>query len=161
MIVNSSALPAVPGREPDAARYQAAIPAAVPCRMSVASVLETSIVIESRGGVAAGAELDAFLERAGIEPAPVTAEQLGAARQAWRRFGKGRYPAALNFGDGFAHAPARAKEEPLRCNCDGFALIDISPAVPPAGSGVGHGPDLGHRGGAAAPRRPLLHLRWR
>ena len=62
-------------------------------------MLEASIVVEGRGGAEAGHELDAFLEHAAIEPAPVTAEHLEAARQAWRRFGKGRHPAALNFGD--------------------------------------------------------------
>ena len=85
----------------------------------------------------AGAELDAFLERAGIEQTPVTAEQLGAARQAWRRFGKGRHPAALNFGDCFAYAPARTAGEPLLYKGDDFALTDISAAVPPYGSRAG------------------------
>ena len=81
--------------------------------MSVANALEASIVVEGRGGVAAGAELDAFLDTSGIELAPVTAQHLGAARRAWRRFGKGNHPAALNFGDCFAYALAEATGEPL------------------------------------------------
>ena len=85
----------------------------MPCRMSVANVLETSIVAESRGGAAAGHELDVFLERAGIELIPVTLEHLEAARRAWRRFGKGNHPAALNFGDCFAYALAKVENEPL------------------------------------------------
>ena len=137
MIVDSSALLAVLNREPDAERYQAAILAAVPCRMSVASILETSIVVESRGGAEAGAELAAYVERAGIEPAPVTAEQLAEARQAWRRFGKGRHPAALNLGDCFAYALARTTGEPLLHKGDDFALTDISVAVAPDGSRAG------------------------
>ena len=88
-------------------------------------------------GAEAGAELDAFLARAGIEPTPVTAEQLGVARQAWRRFGKGRHPAALNFGDCFAYALARTVGEPLLYKGDDFALTDISAAAPPDGSGAG------------------------
>ena len=57
--------------------------------------------MESRGGEAAVHELDAFLERAGIEWSPVTTEQVKAARVAWRRFGKGNHPARLNLGDCF------------------------------------------------------------
>ena len=51
------------------------------------------MVVEGRGGQAAGEDLDAFLERGGIELMPVTGAQLDAARAAWRRFGKGNHPA--------------------------------------------------------------------
>ena len=63
-----------------------------------------------RSGAAAGHELDAFLEEAGIELEPVTLEQAQSARRAWRRFGKGNHPAGLNFGDCFAYALAEATE---------------------------------------------------
>jgi len=82
VIVDSSALLAILNRELDAVRYEEAILGTVPCRMSVANMLETSIVIESRGGAEAGQELDAYAEHARIEPAPVTTEHLEAARQA-------------------------------------------------------------------------------
>ena len=62
MIVDSSAILAVLYREPDAARYETAIASATGCRMSIANVLETSIVLEVRGGTAAGLELDTFLK---------------------------------------------------------------------------------------------------
>ena len=130
MIVDSSALLAILNRESDADRFQDAILTAAPCRMSVANMLETSIVIESRGGAEAGHELDAFLEHAEIKPAPVTAEQLEIARQAWRRFGKGRHPASLNFGDCFAYALAYVTGEPLLYKGDDFACTDIPPAAP-------------------------------
>ena len=113
MIIDSSAVLAVLFGEADAETYEKGIATASPCRMSVANVLETSIVVESRGGVAAGHELDVFLERAGIELIPVTVEHLEAARRAWRRFGKGNHPAALNFGDCFAYALAKVENEPL------------------------------------------------
>ena len=67
--------------------------------MSVVNALEAAIVVESRGGVDTGNELDAFLERTKIENAPVTANHLVSARPAWRRFGKGNHVAGLNFGD--------------------------------------------------------------
>lgn len=130
MIVDSSALLAVLNREPDAVRYEEAILDAAPCRISVANMLETSIVVESRGGAEAGRELDAYLEHARIEPAPVTTEHLEVARQAWRRYGKGRHPAALNFGDCFAYALARVSAEPLLFKGDDFARTDITTALP-------------------------------
>lgn len=125
MIVDSSALLAILNRESDAERYQTAILTAAPCRMSVANMLETSIVVESRGGADAGEELDAFIELAGIEPVAVTTEQLAAARQAWRRFGKGRHRAALNFGDCFAYALARVTGEALLYKGYDFSRTDI------------------------------------
>ena len=136
MIVDTSALFAILNREPDAEHYEAAILTAASCHMSVANVLEASIVVESRGGAEAGHELDAFLERAGIEPAPITTEQLAAARQAWRRFGKGNHPAALNFGDCFAYALAKATDELLLYKGEDFSRTDI-PAVFPLPHGDG------------------------
>ncbi len=134
MILDSSALLSILNRESDAERYEAAVLTAAVCRMSVANMLETSIVVESRGGAKAGHELDAFLKYARIEPIPVTVEHLSAARSAWRRFGKGNHPAALNFGDCFAYALAKETSEPLLYKGDDFTQTDISAvALPPNG----------------------------
>lgn len=129
MIVDSSALLAILFREPDAARFEQVIATSPECRMSVANALEASIVVEGRGGVAAGDELDAFFETSGIELAPVTAEHFVAARRAWRRFGKGNHPAGLNFGDCFAYALAEASDEPLLFKGDDFERTDILSAL--------------------------------
>ena len=128
MIVDSSALLAVLLREPDSERYETAIATAAGCRMSAVNLLETSMVVEGRGGTAAGHELDTFLERAGIEPAPVTTEQVQVARIAWRRFGKGNHPARLNLGDCFAYALAKSAGEPLLYKGDDFSRTDIEAA---------------------------------
>jgi len=125
VIVDSSALLAVLYREPDAERYETAIATAPNCRMSAANVLEASLVVESRGGTAAGHEFDAFLERAGIALVPVTSEHVEAARAAWRRFGKGRHPAKLNLGDCFAYALAKTTGEPLLFTGHDFSRTDI------------------------------------
>ena len=84
--------------------------------------------MESRGGAAAGHELNVFLERAGIELIPVTLEHLEAARRAWRRFGKGNHPAALNFGDCFAYALAKVENEPLLFKGNDFTRTDVEAA---------------------------------
>lgn len=128
MIIDSSAVLAVLFGEADAETYEKGIAAASPCRMSVANVLETSIVVESRGGEAAGHELDVFLERAGIELIPVTTEHLEVTRRAWRRFGKGNHPAALNFGDCFAYALAKVENEPLLFKGNDFTRTDVEAA---------------------------------
>ena len=128
MIVDSSAVVAILNQETGTERYKEAIVTASPCRMSVANALEASIVVEGRGGRAAGEELDRFFERFAIELAPVTAEQLVAARRAWRQFGRGNHPAALNFGDCFAYALAETTGEPLLFKGGDFALTDVKAA---------------------------------
>ena len=126
--MDSSAVLAILFGEPDARRHASAIMAASPCRMSVANVLEASIVVERRGGDTAAHELDTLLQSAEIELVPVTVAHLEAARRAWRRFGKGNHPAALNFGDCFAYALAKATGEPLLFKGDDFAQTDIEAA---------------------------------
>lgn len=98
MIVDTSALLAILFREPDAARFEASIAKARRSCMSVANALEATMVIEGRGGAQAGGDLDEFLERSGIELGPVTTVQLKAARDAWRRFGKGNHAAGSTSG---------------------------------------------------------------
>ncbi len=128
MIVDSSAVLALLYREPDAERYETAIATAPNCRMSAANVLEMSIVVEGRGGEAAGHELDVFLDKAEIALTPVKAEHVEAARLAWRRFGKGNHQAALDFGDCFAYALAKTTGEPLLFKGEDFSQTDIEPA---------------------------------
>ena len=128
MIVDSSAVLAILFGESDARRHAGAIMAASPCRMSVANVLEAAIAVERRGGDTAAHELDKLLETAQIELVPVTVEHLEAARRAWRRFGKGNHPAALNFGDCVAYALARSTGEPLLFKGEDFTRTDIEAA---------------------------------
>lgn len=128
MIVDTSAVMTILFGESDADRYDKAIAEAPRCRMSVVNFLEAAIVVESRSGAAAGHELDAFLEEAAIELAPVTPDHARAARRAWRRFGKGNHAAGLNVGDCFAYALAEATGEPLLYKSRDFALTDIDTA---------------------------------
>ena len=128
MIVDASAILAILLGEPDAERYEDAIAAAWPRRMSAVALLEAAMVVESRGGAEAGYELDALLERAEIELAPVTSEHANAARRAWRRYGKGNHPAGLNFGDCLVYALAEATGEPLLYKGRDFDRTDIEAA---------------------------------
>ena len=74
-------------------------------------------------------ELDAFLRTASIETIAFTADHAAVARQAFLRYGKGRHPAALNFGDCIAYATARLEAMPLLFKGDDFRLTDIEAAV--------------------------------
>ena len=130
MIVDTSALLAVLFREDEAPRFEALI-AASSCRMSAANVLEAALVVEGRGGRQAGDALDEFLAAAEIAAAPISTDQLEVAREAWRRYGKGNHPAALNFGDCFAYALARAENEPLLFKGSDFVQTDIPAAAHP------------------------------
>jgi len=66
-----------------------------------------------------------LLYRARVEIVPVDEDQAQIARSAWRRFGKGRHPAALNYGDCFAYALAKSRSAPLLFVGDDFAQTDI------------------------------------
>jgi ribonuclease VapC len=125
MVIDTSALLAVLLQEPNAARIAEALEAGSPRLLSAANLLDASIVIESRKGEAGGRELDLLLYRAGVEIVPVDQEQAEIARVARRRFGKGRRPARLNFGDCFAYALAKSRGLPLLCAGDDFSRTDI------------------------------------
>ena len=129
MIVDTSAVVAFLFGEDEAERYEQAIADAPLRHMSVVSLLEAAIVIESRIGPQGGIELDAFIDEAAIELVPMTPDHAHAARQAWRRYGKGNHPAGLNFGDCFAYALAEISNEPLLFKGEDFALTDIEDAL--------------------------------
>ncbi|KPH75559.1 type II toxin-antitoxin system VapC family toxin [Bosea vaviloviae] len=128
MVIDSSALVAIAFDEPEAADFESRI-ADDPIRLiSAATVLETAMVIETRLGEAGGSELDLWLYRAGVEIVAVDAEQVDLARRAWRRFGKGRHSAGLNFGDCFSYALAATRQEPLLFKGNDFSQTDIQAA---------------------------------
>jgi ribonuclease VapC len=125
MVIDTSAIAAILFDEPDAAALEAKI-ADDPVRlMSAATLLEATIVIEARLGDAGGREFDLWLHRAEVEILGVDAEQADLARRAWRRFGRGRHPAGLNYGDCFSYALAAARHEPLLFKGDDFAKTDV------------------------------------
>ncbi|MGO8815022.1 MAG: type II toxin-antitoxin system VapC family toxin [Terriglobia bacterium] len=125
MVIDTSALVAIFLGEPERQQFLEAITQSGTRRMSAANVLEAGIVLEARRGEAAGQNLDVFLQQAKVEIVPVDAEQAAMARRAWRKFGKGRHPAALNFGDCFAYALAKFFNEPLLAKGNDFIQTDI------------------------------------
>jgi len=128
MIVDTSALVAILLDEPDAEKLSAAIAANTPRIISAVSVLEASIVIESKKGEAGLALLDELLNLAQFEIVAFDDAQQQLARVAYRRYGKGRHPAGLNFGDCCAYALAKVRNEALLFKGNDFNQTDITAA---------------------------------
>jgi ribonuclease VapC len=124
MVIDTSALAAIFFREPERQGFVEAILEDRRRLVSAATMLETGIVVEGRKGEAAGRELDLFVVRAVLEIVPFDAEQADIARSAWRKYGKGRHPAGLNYGDCFSYALAKVTGEPLLAKGTDFAQTD-------------------------------------
>jgi ribonuclease VapC len=131
MVIDGSAFVAILSGEPEQAAFIEAI-TADPTRIAGApSLLETSMVLLSRSGEAGLAEFRALYARAAIQTAGFEPEHLDLAIEAFRRFGKGRHAAGLNYGDCFSYALAKATGEALLFKGDDFPRTDIRPAVAP------------------------------
>lgn len=125
MVIDSSAIVAILFNESDALSFERKV-ADDPIRLiSAGTLIETGILVESRLGEIGGRELDLWLQRAKVEIVPVDEEQVEFARRGWRRFGKGRHPAALNYGDCFAYALAVTRDEPLLFKGNDFGQTDV------------------------------------
>jgi ribonuclease VapC len=129
MVIDPSALIAILKDEPERRIFNKTIEQADVCLLSAAAFVEVSIVIDCYYGYEGLRDLDLFIASAGIELVPVDIEQAHIARQAFRQFGKGHHPAALNFGDCFSYALAKATGFPLLFKGNDFSRTDIPAAV--------------------------------
>jgi ribonuclease VapC len=126
VIVDSSALVTIIREEPGFSSYLDRLLTSPKNRMSAATFLEAAIVIDRQPDPRAAAKLDEIIEQLDITIEPVTAHQARIARDAYRRFGKGRgHPARLNFGDCFAYALAKVFDEPLLFIGQDFIHTDV------------------------------------
>ena len=146
MVVDTSALVAIMGDEPERHRFNRVIEAAVATYVSAASLLETRIVLFARSGDSAVLALDAFLLKSGMIVTEVSPRIADIAFDAYRRYGKGTgHGAALNYGDCFSYALAKHLGAPLLFKGDDFSHTDIRAAAsepaeqprPPAGAADG------------------------
>jgi len=125
MVIDTSALLAIFLAEPERQNFLERIRQDGSRLLSAPNALETSIVLEARRGEVAGREFDLFLHRLNIEIVPVDAAQVEVARAGWRKYGKGRHPAGLNFGDCFAYALSKTSGEPLLAKGNDFSKTDV------------------------------------
>ncbi|MEN3111176.1 type II toxin-antitoxin system VapC family toxin [Uliginosibacterium paludis] len=129
MIIDSSALVAILLGEPEAEALAEALACADAPRISAANWLEAMIVITTRLGDAGTQALEELLDAAAIRIEATDPAQAAAAFAAWQRYGKGRHPAGLNFGDCFAYALARQSGEPLLFKGEDFGQTDVVAAL--------------------------------
>lgn len=133
IVADSSALIAILRREPEADDFLRAIAAAEGCLLSAVSLLEISMVLAATtGDQESWTDLDALIARAGLEIVAHDAGLAAAARDAFLRYGKGRHPAGLNFGDCASYALARTRGLPLLFKGEDFSRTDLVSALPDA-----------------------------
>ena len=128
MILDSSAVVAILLREPGFDSLLAKLSAASAVGMGVPTLTEATIVLSARVHGDARGWLARFLAEASVVTIPFGDVHWGAAVDAWLRFGKGRHPADLNFGDCLAYATAKVSGEPLLFVGEDFAQTDIEVA---------------------------------
>lgn len=89
------------------------------------TLVETAIVLSARMGSDVRSLLTRFLHEAGVVLIPFGDSHYSTAVEAWLRYGKGRHPARLNFGDCLTYAAAKLANQPLLCVGDDFAKTDL------------------------------------
>ena len=129
MVIDTSALVAILGNEPERKEFVAAIEQTEHRAVSAVSFVETSMVIGSRYGPEGLRDLDLLISKARIEIVSVEEDQARIARRAFMQYGKGRHPARLNLGDCFAYALAKALDEPLLCKGADFLRTDVAARI--------------------------------
>ncbi len=129
MVIDSSALIAILRREPEEQAFRSAIKLASSRLLSASTRVETGIAALSLAGEVGLEQVDALLETLRVETVPLSPDHARLAIDAFRRFGRGRHTAGLNFGDCFSYALAKATGEPLLFKGDDFFQTDIRQAV--------------------------------
>jgi ribonuclease VapC len=128
MVIDSSAIVAILGNEPETERLSRAIALSGAPRLSAAAKVEIALVMASRRGPGGIEDMRRLLSRTQILVEPVTDRQAELAISALQVYGKGRHPAGLNFGDCLVYALAKDLGEPLLFKGTDFAKTDIEVA---------------------------------
>ncbi len=123
-MLDSSALVAIVLQEPEAEGLLARMRSASSLSMGAATLLETGIVLSARLKIDARGLLARLLQESSIAVVHVTEAHFGVAMDAMLRYGKGRHPASLNFGDCLSYAMAVVADDALLCVGDDFPQTD-------------------------------------
>ena len=125
MIVDSSTIIAILLKEPGYERLMAALGAAQVVGIGAPTLVETGIVLTARLGPAGMSILGRFVQESGAVVVPFGDAHWQTAVDAFDRFGKGRHPAALNFGDCLSYATSMMTGQPLLAVGQDFPLTDL------------------------------------
>jgi ribonuclease VapC len=128
MILDSSALVAIVLREPDWERILERMDAAPRLGVGAPTLVDTAVVLSARLAADARGLVSRLLIEGNIAVVPLTDAHFGVALTAWLRYGRGRHPAQLNYGDCLAYATARVAREPLLFTGEDFARTDVEVA---------------------------------
>lgn len=125
MILDSSAVIAVLLAEPDHEAIVDRLAREPQVGIGAPTLTECGIVLSARLGPLGQTLLGRFVQEAAVTVIPFGPHHWVAAIDAFLRFGKGRHPAALNFGDCMAYATAQLAEAPLLCLGQDFIRTDL------------------------------------
>jgi ribonuclease VapC len=126
VIVDSSAVLAILLREPSWRPLLETIVAAEAPSIAAPTLVESGLVLTSRLGATGKSLLARFVQESGLREIAFADAHWPVAIDAFLRYGKGRHPAALNFGDCLTYAAAIVAREPLLCVGDDFAQTDLT-----------------------------------
>lgn len=129
MVIDSSVLVAILFREPDAESFTAAIAAASTRLIGAPSLLETAMVAVGRLGPIGRNMVDRLRQTVAADVVPFTFTHAECAIEVFLRYGKGRHPAGLNFGDCCSYALAAETGLPLLFKGGDFVLTDVRAAL--------------------------------
>ncbi len=129
MVIDTSALLAILSDEPERRHFNELIALSPSPMISSGTYLEAAIVTEVRFGKEGGRDLKLLVSLASVTMIPFDADQAAIAVDAYSRYGKGRHPAGLNFGDCFAYALAIKYNKPLLFKGDDFPRTDVVSAT--------------------------------
>jgi len=131
LVIDTSAAMAILTGEPGATYLADALQRSGRNSMSAGTFVELGIVLEARLGPVGRGIADRFVRDAAIEVVAVDRGAADRATDGWRRYGKGRHPAALNYGDCFAYGLAIGLEgAAVLCTGDDFAATDLAVVRP-------------------------------
>lgn len=125
MILDTSAIVAVALKEPSHEALLSKLAKARHAGVGLPTLTETAIVLSARLKQDARGILSRFLMEGSISTVPFGDAHFSVAVDAWLRYGKGRHPASLNFGDCLAYATAKIAGEALLCIGDDFGRTDL------------------------------------
>lgn len=125
MILDTSSVIAIILEEDGHDRLIEAIEGASEIAIGAPTMTESSNVLVARYGVVGRLMLSRFLEKNDVETVPFEERHSSAAAEAFIRYGKGRHPARLNYGDCMTYATAQIAAEPLLFVGDDFAKTDL------------------------------------
>lgn len=128
MIVDTSAVIAIIFKEPGFEELMESLAEAEYLGIGAPTLAETGIVLTARLGVGGKSLLARFIQELGVTEVPFGEAHWREAVDAYGRFGRGRHPAKLNFGDCLSYATAKLADQPLLFVGDDFSRTDVERA---------------------------------